>query len=88
MASTYLGPIHLLLTDVVMPVMGGSELSQQFANLRAGIPVLHMSGYTDRLWRHDARIETSIQKPFTAVSLLTAVRALLGSATSMTQYES
>src|SRR6185437_14649321 len=46
-------PIHLLLTDVVMPEVGGVELAGQFAAVHPGVPVLFMSGYNDRLWTED-----------------------------------
>jgi DNA-binding NtrC family response regulator len=41
------GPIHLLLTDVVMPGLSGSELAVQIVKRKPGIAVLFMSGYTD-----------------------------------------
>lgn len=45
MVSKHDGPIHLLLTDVVMPQISGQELAQQVAALRPGIKVVFMSGY-------------------------------------------
>jgi two-component system cell cycle sensor histidine kinase/response regulator CckA len=41
------GPIHLLLSDVVMPVMSGPEVAQRLARMRPEIRVLYMSGYSD-----------------------------------------
>jgi len=76
-ARRFQGPIHLLLTDVVMPKMGGIDLGEDFAALRPGVPVLHMSGYTDRLWK-SSTTPNFIQKPFTPTALLTEVRRLLG----------
>ncbi len=76
-ARKFEGPIHLLLTDVVMPEMGGIDLGEDFASLRPGVPILHMSGYTDRLWK-DSITPNFIQKPFTPTALLTEVRRLLG----------
>jgi CheY-like chemotaxis protein len=76
-ASRLQDPIHLLLTDVVMPEMGGVDLGEDFAALRLGVPVLHMSGYTDRLWK-SGTTPNFIQKPFTATALLTQIRRLLG----------
>ena len=76
-ARQFQGPIHLLLTDVVMPEMGGIDLAEDFAALRPGVPVLHMSGYTDRLWKGSIT-PNFIQKPFTPTALLTQVRRLLG----------
>jgi CheY-like chemotaxis protein len=76
-ARVYEGTIHLLLTDVVMPEMGGIDLVEGFVSLRPGIPILHMSGYTDRLWKTDTT-PNFIQKPFTPTAILTHVRTLLG----------
>ena len=50
-AQLHRGPIHLLLTDLVMPEMGGFDLVGQFGSLRPHVPVLCMSGYSERLWR-------------------------------------
>ena len=41
------GVIHLLMTDIVMPVMGGPELARRLTATRGEMPVLYMSGYTD-----------------------------------------
>jgi two-component system cell cycle sensor histidine kinase/response regulator CckA len=73
----YPGPIHLLLTDVVMPEVGGVELAAQFAAVYPGVPVLYMSGYNDRLWREDEKTVDYIQKPFASTTLLAQIRGLL-----------
>ncbi len=73
-AREYNGRIHLLLADVVMPVMGGGELARQFAAVRPGTPVLCMSGYSDM---HAQGSEHLIQKPFTARALLSQIHDLL-----------
>ena len=41
------GPVHLVIADVVMPEMGGSELARRLAVERPGVPILFLSGYTD-----------------------------------------
>ena len=42
------GPIHLVLTDVVMPKMNGPELIERLKKVRKDFTVLYMSGYTDK----------------------------------------
>jgi PAS domain S-box-containing protein len=72
--------IHLLLTDVIMPLMNGHELAQRLQAIRPEIRVLYMSGYTDdTLAFHgitDPEIEF-IQKPFTKAELGEKVRLAL-----------
>jgi two-component system, cell cycle sensor histidine kinase and response regulator CckA len=46
-SAKYVGPIHLLLTDVVMPQMSGPEVAEKLLTVRPGIKVLYMSGYPD-----------------------------------------
>jgi PAS domain S-box-containing protein len=70
----------LLVTDVVMPLLGGPELSRRVATLRPELPVLFVSGYPADL---DPRVLESdrvgfLPKPFTASALLDAVDGLLG----------
>jgi CheY-like chemotaxis protein len=81
-AERHPGPIHLLLTDVVMPHMGGRELAERVAPLRPGIEVLYVSGYTDdEVLRHGV-MEADVaflQKPFTPEALVERVRELLDS---------
>jgi PAS domain S-box-containing protein len=69
--------VHLLLTDMVMPEMGGNELAALFGHGPRAIPVLCMSGYTDRAWRPDCPTASFIQKPFTSEALLSRIRQLL-----------
>jgi two-component system cell cycle sensor histidine kinase/response regulator CckA len=80
LASSYEGPIHLLLTDVVMPEMGGRALAEALGATRPDMALLFVSGYTE-----DAVIQHGIQesglpflqKPFTPSSLLGMVREVL-----------
>ena len=71
------GPIDLLLTDLVMPEMGGDELSTRFHELRPQVPILRMSGYSDRSTHAPAAKSQYIQKPFTPRALMASIRALL-----------
>ncbi|MFB3789198.1 MAG: PAS domain S-box protein [bacterium] len=75
-------PIHLLLTDVVMPVMSGRELAAQLASERPGLKVVYMSGYTgDAVVQHGIlESETAfLQKPFTPAALAQKIRTVLDS---------
>jgi hypothetical protein len=76
-ALNYPGPINMLLTDIIMPTMGGVELAEKFSAEFPSIPVLFMSGYTDQIMRHWNALTAYIQKPFTLSDLLTQVRELL-----------
>jgi two-component system, cell cycle sensor histidine kinase and response regulator CckA len=74
------GPIHLLLTDVVMPRMGGRELAERFAARRPGARLLFASGYTDDEALRDSirsRTLAFLQKPYTLEALAMAVREAL-----------
>ena len=76
----YFGPIHLIVTDVVMPGMSGVSLSNQVVALRPTTKVLYISGYTDgELRRYDAPHDkfAFLPKPFTPASLAHRVRQLL-----------
>ena len=74
------GSIDLLLTDVIMPVIGGQELARQVLAIRPGVRVLFASGYTDDVLIQQGVLQPGaewIQKPFTRESLLQKVRAVL-----------
>ena len=73
-------PVHLLLTDVVMPGMNGRELFGQLSALRPGLKVLYMSGYTDNVILHHGVLEKGIafiQKPFSVAGLTGQIRRIL-----------
>jgi PAS domain S-box-containing protein len=72
--------IHLLLTDVVMPQMGGKELANQLKLLRPDVKVLYTSGYTDDAIVHHGVLEPGthfLQKPFSPKTLSHKVREVL-----------
>jgi len=76
-AREFRGEIHLLLTDVVMPQMGGAELAAAFAASHPSTRILCMSGYSERLWPEAKTARNYIQKPFTPAALLHQVRYVL-----------
>ena len=72
---------QLLITDVVMPDMGGRDLAMKVAELLPGTPILFMSGYTDDAVVHNGVIDEGmpfLQKPFTPRTLAKKVREILG----------
>jgi PAS domain S-box-containing protein len=76
------GQIHLLLTDVVMPRMNGRQLALAVLELRPGMRVLYMSGYTDDAILRSGLLDPDlpfIQKPFTPDALDVKVREVLDS---------
>jgi two-component system cell cycle sensor histidine kinase/response regulator CckA len=73
-------PIHLMLTDVVMPGMSGHELAKRLKSSYPKMKVLYMSGYTDdKIVLHGVLVEgvNYIQKPFTVDALTKKVREVL-----------
>jgi two-component system, cell cycle sensor histidine kinase and response regulator CckA len=72
-------PVHLVLTDVIMPKMTGAELGRHLVRHRPDLPILFMSGYCDDpTVRHFERIPSMfLAKPFTADKLLEKVRQAL-----------
>jgi DNA-binding NtrC family response regulator len=78
-AKEHQGPIHLLLTDVVMPNMSGPRLAERLRTTRPDTKTLYMSGYPDMGEGSEAlRSQPNfIQKPFTTQEFLLAVRAAL-----------
>jgi CheY-like chemotaxis protein len=83
LCERHAGPIHLLLSDVVMPHMSGPELARRLLETRPELKVLCMSGYTDdSIVRHGV-IEADfayLQKPITPASLTRKVREVLDTA--------
>jgi CheY-like chemotaxis protein len=73
------GDIHLLLTDVIMPLMNGHELALRLKTIRPGTQVLYMSGYTDDVLAFHGIASPDIafiQKPFTPSELIARVATM------------
>ena len=81
LCQTHPEDIHLILTDVVMPRMNGSELASRLARARPEMRILFMSGYTEEpVVRRVGRDSVSfLQKPFTSVALVNRIRQMLDS---------
>lgn len=80
LAAQHDGPIHLLLTDVIMPGMNGRDVATRLLQTRPSLRVLFMSGYTDDAIVHQGVLDESanfIQKPFAPDGLARKVRGVL-----------
>jgi PAS domain S-box-containing protein len=80
LAHTHPGPIHLLLTDVIMPEMMGNELAARIHTSRPDTPALYMSGYAQPVLTENGNLKagvTLIEKPFTRRELLDRIRTVL-----------
>jgi CheY-like chemotaxis protein len=80
LAAGHSGPIHLLLTDVVMPGMSGMALAEGLGQTHPDLKILFTSGYTDIAIAHQGVLEPGVaflQKPFSPLALARKVRAVL-----------
>ncbi len=80
MVKNYPGPVHLLITDVVMPEMNGKDLSDRLAEVKPGLKSIFMSGYTADVIADQGVLDEGIdflQKPFSVQTLLQKVREVL-----------
>jgi signal transduction histidine kinase/ActR/RegA family two-component response regulator len=79
-AHNYEGPIHLLLTDVILPGMNGRALADELKRVRPDIKILFASGYTENIIAHHGVLEEGLHfigKPFTAFALSKKIREVL-----------
>jgi two-component system cell cycle sensor histidine kinase/response regulator CckA len=86
LAAQIADPIHLLLTDVVMPGINGRVLAERLAPSQPAMKVLYMSGYTDSFIAGHGVLEDGVHllhKPFTEETLMRKVRELLDSDPSL-----
>lgn len=85
LAAAHAGPIHLLLTDMVMPGMRGHELAEQLCSSRPRMKVLYVSGYTDGSVAENGDLAPGsafLEKPFSSDALARKVRQVLSGAVS------
>ena len=77
--------VNLLLTDLVMPKMGGLALAREFRARFPRVPIIYMSGYTENAIGHQGELDPGaafLEKPFVPSQLLTSVRVALNGALS------
>ncbi len=82
-AADFPGTIHLMVTDVVMPHMGGAKLAAQLARLRPEMKMIFVSGYAESTVLRHGPIDVTarfLQKPFSLKTLARKVRAVLDAA--------
>lgn len=80
LSELYKEPIHLLLTDVIMPKMNGRELAEKVKEMHPETTILFMSGYTDDIISKHGVLEENVHflnKPFTPSILATKIREIL-----------
>lgn len=80
LSERFLGTVHLLLTDVVMPFMGGSALAERLRETRPGMKVLYMSGYSGEIVSKQGVLESAahfMKKPFSTTELAGRIREVL-----------
>jgi CheY-like chemotaxis protein len=79
-AQAYGGMIDIILTDIVMPQMGGLALVEQLTLVRPKIKVLFMSGYAENVIAHHGKLDPGVsllQKPFSPAALVHKIRDIL-----------
>jgi PAS domain S-box-containing protein len=82
----YRGSVDLMISDVVMPEMGGARLAEQLAELRPGMKVLFVSGYAESTVQRHGAIDVTerfLQKPFSLKALASKIREVLESSKAL-----
>ena len=80
LSAKHEGKIDLVLTDVVMPNMGGAQLAAELRRKRPGLKVVYMSGYTENAIVHHGVLDSGVEflpKPFTIEGMAAKIRAIL-----------
>jgi CheY-like chemotaxis protein len=77
LAANYQAPIHLLLTDLMLPSISGLDLARLVSALRPEIRVLYMSGYSEGAHQEGVLGDALLEKPFAPDALARAVRRAL-----------
>ena len=79
LATVHKGAIDLVLTDSMMPEVGGAELARRLRKDRPDIHIVMMSGYTEDALEGDVDVPDRffLEKPFTRVELMTVLRSAL-----------
>ena len=80
LAQSYAGPIHLVLTDVIMPGMNGRAMIEQLVQFRPEVKTVFMSAYTEDIISHHGKLLSGsgfINKPFTKQALCAKIREVL-----------
>jgi PAS domain S-box-containing protein len=83
LSTHHVEPIHLLLTDVVLPGVSGKELAETLVQAQPGLKTLYMSGYTDEAISHHGVLEPGVaflQKPVSLITLARKIREVLDAA--------
>jgi len=84
-AEFVLESVDLLISDVVMPEMGGSDVAARLLERRPALKVLYVSGYPDKVLLQSRKTETGLnflQKPFKLQELISKVEELTGESTT------
>jgi len=78
LSAAHVGPIHVLVTDMVMPNMNGRELAKKIVQMRPEVKVVYVSGYTSEVLDQSEILPgLFLEKPFSSTTLIAKIRSLL-----------